>query len=137
MEVLMYADTHSYVAVVLIITPYGVPLVRDRRMLQPHYWKLPGGKGEPGETPEKTAARELLEETGLEVKATDLQVIACVQKKNHCIYIFWGELPDVRHIKQNGDEGEEVKVFPTADVPFMEDLLPLHKEQLLKHIELR
>ncbi len=30
-----------------------------------YYWMTPGGEQQPGETPEQTAARELLEETGL------------------------------------------------------------------------
>jgi len=34
------------------------------------YWEFPGGKLEPGETPDSAAARECLEETGLAVRAT-------------------------------------------------------------------
>jgi 8-oxo-dGTP diphosphatase len=51
----------------------GVLVVRDakvlmgRRTSQHGYgtWSPPGGKMEPGETPEETARRELVEETGL------------------------------------------------------------------------
>ncbi|MCF2527735.1 NUDIX hydrolase [Yinghuangia sp. KLBMP8922] len=35
-------------------------------------WDVPGGHVEPGETPDRTAARELAEETGLSVPPTDL-----------------------------------------------------------------
>jgi len=51
----------------------GVLVVRDGEVLMgrrtsPHgrgTWSPPGGKAEPGETPEETARRELVEETGL------------------------------------------------------------------------
>lgn len=39
-------------------------------------WDLPGGHLEPGESCEQTARRELLEETGLEVRQLDLLGIA-------------------------------------------------------------
>ena len=35
----------------------------------PNLWELPGGKIEPGETPEAAAVREIAEETGLNVAA--------------------------------------------------------------------
>src|SRR5690625_4976152 len=38
-------------------------------------WTLPGGGMEPDETPEQTARRELLEETGLHVQLTGLLAV--------------------------------------------------------------
>lgn len=41
----------------------GKVLIAKR--IKPPLWSLPGGRIEPGETPEAAAARELLEETGV------------------------------------------------------------------------
>jgi 8-oxo-dGTP pyrophosphatase MutT (NUDIX family) len=56
------------VALVLLVDPSGAVLLQHRdkdAAASPNQWSLPGGRVEPGETPERAARRELLEETGL------------------------------------------------------------------------
>lgn len=56
------------VALVLLVDASGAVLLQhrdDRTSVSPNQWGLPGGRIEPGETPEQAARRELLEETGL------------------------------------------------------------------------
>lgn len=48
----------------------GKVLIAKR--LKPSLWSLPGGRIEPGETPEAAAMRELLEETGVEAEIVAL-----------------------------------------------------------------
>ncbi|MFD9225946.1 NUDIX hydrolase [Streptomyces sp. NPDC060064] len=57
---------------VLIEDTRGVLLIR--RAIAPYrgYWDIPGGQCEAGEHPADTAVREALEETGWEIKITEL-----------------------------------------------------------------
>jgi 8-oxo-dGTP diphosphatase len=58
-----------FVAAALIVR-HGQVLICQRRADQPMalQWEFPGGKIEPGETPEQALARELHEELGIEAK---------------------------------------------------------------------
>jgi 8-oxo-dGTP pyrophosphatase MutT (NUDIX family) len=54
----------------VVTCPLGA-LVGRRRDAKPP-WTFPGGKIEPGESPEDAAVRESLEETGLQIRATGI-----------------------------------------------------------------
>ncbi len=51
-------------ATLIVIRKERVLLARDENL---NFWSLPGGRIEPGESDEAAAARELAEETGLEL----------------------------------------------------------------------
>ncbi len=62
------------IALVLLVDRSGAVLLQHRdghTSVSPNQWSLPGGRIEPGETPEEAARRELLEETGLTADGLD------------------------------------------------------------------
>ena len=100
-------------------------------------WEFPGGKVEPGETPEETVVRELAEEIGVETKVACLAPLTFA---SHCyetfhllmpLFVcrrFWGMATPL--------EGQQIKwvrprdlrnyPMPPADeplIPFLIDLL--------------
>lgn len=61
-----FATDEKVVACVAVFNPEGLLLMGQRN--DSKKWNCPGGKAEPGERPEDCARREVLEETGLEIK---------------------------------------------------------------------
>ncbi|MDB5258990.1 MAG: hypothetical protein JWO73_198 [Candidatus Taylorbacteria bacterium] len=121
----------SHAVAVLMVAPEGIPLIRDPKKPVPRYWKLPGGRSEASETPEKCAAREVAEETGLEIDIDNLVVIEQQDRGTHVLTIFRIDLASLKGLKGVGDEHEEIRIFPKSELATMPDLFPNHKTILI------
>lgn len=117
----------QHAVAVLIIAPEGVPLIRDPKKPAPRYWKLPGGRSEGSETAVVCAAREIDEELGIEIDPDALRVIEEQDRETHTLNFFAIELRTLKGIKAVGDEQEEIRIFPAAEVKKLPDLFPNHR----------
>jgi mutator protein MutT len=97
------------------------------------YWEFPGGKCEPGESPEQATARECLEETGLVVRVGRLRrVIEHHYAHGHVRLHFYDCEPEIesagdrpiesgcRWIQASALSGLR---FPEANEPILEELI--------------
>ncbi len=115
----------AHAVAILVVSPQGIPLVRDMQKPSPWFWKMPGGKSESGETPEQTAQRELREETGIDISLDDSNIIFEEDRGTHMFYLFVVSA-DIKGLKEKGDEGEEIKIFAKKDILSLKDILPPH-----------
>ena len=87
-------------------------IVLIRRKYPPPGWALPGGFVDPGETVEQAAAREALEETGLEV--TDLRQFHVY---SHPRRAPRGHTGSAEGEPRGGDDAAEARVFGPGELP--------------------
>jgi ADP-ribose pyrophosphatase YjhB (NUDIX family) len=125
--------SERYAVAVLLLTPAGIPLIRDPKKPLPVYWKLPGGRSEGDETPEAAATREIEEEIGIALTADDLFVIHEEERGSHTLFVFRAERSEVGHLRDRGNEGEEIRFFRPQEILSLQDFFPNHRV-IVEHI---
>lgn len=127
-------DEFGRVAMIMVITPEGVPLVRELNKPSPIYWKLPAGGCKGNETLAQCAARELREETGINVPEKSLVFVTNEIHKDHILGVFGIRLPALPKLKDRGDDGEMIGVFPVDEIVQLVDFHPDHRRVVAKVI---
>jgi ADP-ribose pyrophosphatase YjhB (NUDIX family) len=121
--------TSPYAVVAVIVSPQGIPLVKDPKKPSP-YWKLPGGRSEEKETPTEAIIREIKEEIGLSFKPKDMELIYEEEREGHNFYLFQTNPLSLEGLKTKGNEGEEVKLFLPEQIKSLPDFFPPHRKIL-------
>lgn len=93
---------NSYRSRVVVQAEGKILVVKD--WLGNNNWKLPGGGIKKGEQLAVGASRELYEETGLQIKPSELKLVGSIDATGHAtkvkLYIFKVELPKRAPIKK-------------------------------------
>jgi 8-oxo-dGTP diphosphatase len=103
----------------------------EQRILLAHrrdidWWNLPGGGMEAGETVEEAVEREVLEETGLEVKVERLVGVYSKPQKQEVVLTF--HCRKVGGVLTETEESRECCYFVLDDLPV--NTLPKHRQRI-------
>ena len=131
-------DFPLLVAAAALIDGAGRALVQQRPPGKGHggLWEFPGGKLEPGETPEAALARELAEELGVVVAPDDMTPLSFGSEptgERHLLLLLyrvrrWGGEPralEAARLRWVGLDELRSLPMPPADRPLVEALGPL------------
>lgn len=97
-------------------------------------WVLPGGRIDPGETPEEAAIRETFEESGYHIIIKRKTGEHFLKRKQSCVSLFEGEI--IGGEATNSNETKDVKFFELSNLPlnfspygrvYIEDALKFEK----------
>jgi ADP-ribose pyrophosphatase YjhB (NUDIX family) len=102
-----------------------IPIWQDqimlcRRAIEPRYgyWTLPAGFMEIGESPQAGAARETLEEAGVEVQIGELFALVNASYAHQLHLFYLAKMPSEHY--SGGVESLEVRLFHEDDIPWSE-----------------
>lgn len=120
----------QYAVALYIVTPSGVVMVRDESK-PPPFWKLPGGRSQESDaSPDETAIRETMEETGLIIPRNLLVYVNYENRHNHTFILYSATLPSSDGLLEVGNEGEQVRLASVDEIRKMTDYFPPHKKLL-------
>ncbi len=83
-----------------------------------HIWALPGGRVEPGETPEDAAIRETFEETGLHVRLERKVGVYWKPQQDDTVTVFTAQVVGGEIVRQSA-ETVDVRWFDQDRLPWM------------------
>lgn len=106
------------------IVETGGGIVLSQRAIEPGYglWTFPGGFVERGEVAEAAAARETLEETGLEIEISDIVGLYTYKDQIPAIAVFAARVTGGEPAPL--DETLDVRAFPRDELPWSEMAFP-------------
>jgi ADP-ribose pyrophosphatase len=114
-------ETQDWVNVIPLTADHQVVMIRQyRHGSREVTLEIPGGLVDPGDTPEKAAARELLEETGYQ--AEEVMKIGVANPNpaifnNRCYTFVARNVKKARDPMPDQTEDIEVALFPLSDIP--------------------
>ena len=113
---------------VIVTWEGGVVLLK--RAIEPGYgkWVFPGGYTDVGEPTTVAAAREALEEVGLQVEVLDLVGVYSYRGERVVLVVYDGRV--VAGEPRGNDETLDVKAFPVDQIPWDELAFPSTREAL-------
>ena len=121
-------QSEDFSVAVIIVGAEGVPVVKEpyEDNSRQRLWKFPGGHGREGETPQKAAVREVLEETNIEIFEKEIELLFVEMRDNpvsHKFYLFFVDISSVclldrckRFLLGDGITREEVKIVKLSDI---------------------
>lgn len=109
-------------------------MVLIQRAIEPGYglWTFPGGFVERGEVAEAAAARETLEETGLEIEVTRIVGLYTYEDQAPAIAVFAARVTGGEPVPL--DETLDVRVFPRKGLPWAEMAFPSTEHALKDYL---
>lgn len=127
MTELRNSKLEDYAVAVIVETPRGIPLIMDPSKPLPHFWKLPGGRAEPGEIPAETASRELQEETTIDIPHQSFTLVHEERRDTHSFFLFHAKTAQNFPLPARSNDGELVQYCDNKKIQELPDLFPNHK----------
>ena len=109
-------DLPRLVVIALVLIPAEESVLLVKQTSGCHYWSLPGGKVERGESLEQAAIREVKEETGLDVRLKRVVGLYSKLSEGALAITFEGEVTGGTLTRTTGDTSD-CCYFPFDELP--------------------